>query len=320
MADALLGSTVQVLVEKAINMASEQIGLFVGFKNNLEKLMYGLTLIKPVLHDAEEKQVTQEFVKRWLEKLEAVAFDAGNLLDDINYEMIRRRVEIQNQMNKKVCFFFFSLSSPIAFRCNLMANKIQQINMDLNRINEGAMNFSLQSQIGARDVPALSPPSGEGFVKNSEIDSVTIDTSFIGRGDDVSAIVTQLTATSSNETLSVLPLVGMGGIGKTTLARKVFNELKIDIHFDKKNMGLCCFAYCTIYSKDFQMERSQLIRLWMAEGFLHSNQRNNMRMEEVGNMYFMILLDSNLFQDAEKDDYGNVLNCKMHDLVHDMVQ
>ncbi|XP_027114093.1 putative disease resistance protein RGA3 [Coffea eugenioides] len=512
MADALLGSSVQVLVEKAINSASEQIGLFVGFKNDLEKLKYGLTLIQPVLHDAEEKQVTQEFMKRWLEKLEAVAFDAGNLLDDINYEMIRRRVEIQNQMNKKVCFFFFSLSSPIAFRCNLMANKIQQINMDLNRINEEAIDFSLQSQIGARDVPALSPPSGEGFVKNREIDSVTIDTSFIGRGDDVSAIVTQLTATSNNESLSVLPIVGMGGIGKTTLARKVFNELKIDIHFDKTiwvcvsddfnvnrlfdlileswqvqkpgvegreaklkqlkklldgkkfllvldgvwnekptlwneflgalkgtspsmgswilltrkqpvanitrissppcalkqllddkcwlilreiafgawellnelqdigfkiaqrcrglpwaacvlggmllNEGIDewqnleiglqslggdensdvakilklsfdrlpypslkkCFAYCTIFSKDFQMERSQLIRLWMAEGFLHSNQRNNMRMEEVGNMYFTILLDSNLFQDAEKDDYGNVLNCKMHDLVHDMVQ
>ncbi|XP_027088671.1 putative disease resistance protein RGA4 [Coffea arabica] len=81
-----------------------------------------------------------------------------------------------------------------------------------------------------------------------------------------------------------------------------------------------CFAYCSIFPKDFQMERNQLIQLWVAEGFLHSNQRNNMCMEEVGNMYFTILLDSNLFQDAMKDEYGNVLNCKMHDLVHDMVQ
>ncbi|XP_027165941.1 putative disease resistance RPP13-like protein 1 [Coffea eugenioides] len=43
-------------------------------------------------------------------------------------------------------------------------------------------------------------------------------------------------------------------------------------------------------------------------------------MEEVGNRYFTILLDSNLFQDAKKDAYGNVLYCKMHDLVHDMAQ
>ncbi|CDP15452.1 unnamed protein product [Coffea canephora] len=45
-----------------------------------------------------------------------------------------------------------------------------------------------------------------------------------------------------------------------------------------------------------------------------------MCMEEVGNWYFTILLDRNLFQDAKRDAYGNVLNCKMHDLVHDMAQ
>ncbi|XP_027169440.1 putative disease resistance protein RGA3 [Coffea eugenioides] len=79
-----------------------------------------------------------------------------------------------------------------------------------------------------------------------------------------------------------------------------------------------CFAYCSIFPKDFQMERNRLIQLWAAEGFLHSNPGNNMCMEDVGNMHFTILLDSNLFQDAENDGYGNVLNCKMHDLVHDI--
>ncbi|XP_071939517.1 putative disease resistance protein RGA3 [Coffea arabica] len=513
MADALLGSAVQVLVEKAINLASEQIGQFVGFKKDLEKLKDTLTLIQAVLRDAEKEQVTKEIVKRWLENLERVAFDAENVLDDFTYEMIRREVEIQNQMKREVCLFF-SLSNPIAFRCK-MACKIQKINMDLKSIHEQATKLGLlQSQNGARDAPALSPPSGGAFIKNRETDSVTVDASFVGRDNDVSAIVTQLTATNNNETISVLPIVGMGGIGKTTLARKVFNDRKIEKHFDKriwvcvsqdfianglfgmilqslqgqepeaknrearvkqlkalldgkkyllvlddvwnkesmlwndflgslkgtsqamgswilvttreqqvvditrisfpqgyslkqlsddqcwhilkenafgagevpdglKDIGLkivqrCrglplatsvlggmlrnkepdewqklesglqilgggensnvneilklsfdhlshpslkkCFAYCSIFPKDFQMERNQLIQLWAAEGFLHSNPTDDMHMEEVGNRYFTILLDSNIFQEAGKDDYGNVLNCKMHDLVHDMVQ
>ncbi|XP_071938763.1 putative disease resistance protein RGA3 isoform X2 [Coffea arabica] len=469
MADAVLGSTTQVLVQTAINSASEQIGQFVGFKKDLQKLKDTLTEIQAFLSDAEKKQVTENFVKLWLENLERVAFDAENLLDDFNYEMIRRKVQIRNQMKRK---------------------------------NE------------ARDAPAISSPGGEAFMKNRETDSVTVDVSFVGRDGDVSAIVTQLTATNNNETISVLPIVGMGGIGKTTLARKVINDPKIEKHFEKR-MWVCvsedfnsnrlfgmilqslqgrepeakdrdarvkqlkalldgkkcllvlddvwnkesmlwndflgsmkgtnqamgswillttreqqvvditrisssqgyslkqlsddqcwrilkenafcgrevqdglqdiglkiaqrcgglplaasvlggmlrikgtdewqklesrlqilgggenryikeilklsfdhlpypslkkCFAYCSIFPKDFQMERNQLIQLWAAEGFLHPNPRDKMGMEEVGNDYFTILLESNLFQDAEEDDYGNVLNCKMHDLVHDMVQ
>ncbi|CDP15453.1 unnamed protein product [Coffea canephora] len=227
--DALLGCTIEVLVEKAINLASEQIGQFVGFKKDLEKLQDTLKLIQAVRSHAEKEQVTKEFVKRWLENLERVAFDAENLLDDINYEMIRRKVKIQNQMKKKVCLFF-SLSNPIAFRCR-MAKKIQKINMDLISINEQATKLGL---LRSQTAPALSPPSGAGFIKNKETDSAAIGVSFVGRDNDVSAIVTQLTTTNKNETISVLPIVGMGGIGKTTLARKVFNDSNIEKYFDKR--------------------------------------------------------------------------------------
>mgnify|MGYP004713914765 CR=1 FL=1 len=140
-------------------MASEQIRQFVDFKKDLEKLKNTLKLIQAVLCDAEKEQVTKELVKRWLENLERVAFDAGNLLDDFNYEMIRRKVEIQNQMKRKVCLFF-SLSNPIAFRCR-MAKKIQKINMDLISINEQRTILCLlRSQTEARDAPAISSPGG----------------------------------------------------------------------------------------------------------------------------------------------------------------
>ena len=42
-----------------------------------------------------------------------------------------------------------------------------------------------------------------------------------------------------------------------------------------------------------------------------------MGMEEIGDMYFNILLATSVFQNAREDACGNIISCKMHDLVHD---
>ncbi|XP_027107192.1 putative disease resistance protein RGA3 isoform X3 [Coffea arabica] len=101
MADAFLGATIQFLEGKVITLASQQISLSLAFKRDLPKLKKTLTKIQAVFRDAEQKKVTLEYAKLWLKELEDVAFDADNLLDDLNYEMILRKVEIQKQVKRK---------------------------------------------------------------------------------------------------------------------------------------------------------------------------------------------------------------------------
>ncbi|XP_071939280.1 putative disease resistance protein RGA4 [Coffea arabica] len=164
MADALLSATVQVALETAINLASVHISSIPGIKNDFEKLKDTLTVILDVLRDAEERQVTEEATRLWLEELERVAFDAENFLDDFNFEVNRRRIEIQNQTKRKVCFFFFSRFNSIAFR-RKMAKQIREINVKFERIHEEACRFGLRPL--ARIERALSP-------QNRETDYVTI--------------------------------------------------------------------------------------------------------------------------------------------------
>ncbi|CDP20895.1 unnamed protein product [Coffea canephora] len=76
-----------------------------------------------------------------------------------------------------------------------------------------------------------------------------------------------------------------------------------------------CFAYCSIFPEDAEMEGDMLIELWMAEGFLHAGLENK-TMEEIGEYYLEILLQSSLLEEIR---YGGRRRCyKMHDMVHEV--
>uniref|UniRef100_A0A6N2MJB9 Uncharacterized protein n=1 Tax=Salix viminalis TaxID=40686 RepID=A0A6N2MJB9_SALVM len=70
--------------------------------------------------------------------------------------------------------------------------------------------------------------------------SLVDESSVCGRHDEKKIIITMLLAESSQEArdMDVISLVGLGGIGKTTLAQLAFNDAKVTAHFEKK-MWVC---------------------------------------------------------------------------------
>ncbi|XP_038901555.1 putative disease resistance protein RGA3 [Benincasa hispida] len=98
----------------------------------------------------------------------------------------------------------------------------------------------------------------------------------------------------------------------------IFSILKLSVDRLPSSSLKQCFAYCSIFPKDFWFTKQELIRMWIAQGFLQPQEGRNTTMENVGDVYFRILLSRCLFQDVVKDEQGIITNCKMHDLVHDI--
>ncbi|XP_015160486.1 disease resistance protein RGA2-like [Solanum tuberosum] len=75
-----------------------------------------------------------------------------------------------------------------------------------------------------------------------------------------------------------------------------------------------CFAYCAVLPKDTEMEKENLISLWMAHGFLLS--KGNLELEVVGNEVWNELYLRSFFQEIEVKSGKTYF--KMHDLIHDL--
>ncbi|KAG4396079.1 hypothetical protein GLYMA_19G109267v4 [Glycine max] len=77
-----------------------------------------------------------------------------------------------------------------------------------------------------------------------------------------------------------------------------------------------CFAYCAIFPKDDRIEKEHLIELWMANGFISSNED----VEDVGDGVWRELYWRSFFQDLDSDEFDKVTSFKMHDLIHGLAQ
>nr|GLL30471.1 putative disease resistance RPP13-like protein 1 [Ipomoea trifida] len=86
-----------------------------------------------------------------------------------------------------------------------------------------------------------------------------------------------------------------------------------------------CFSYCAVFPKDYKIHVDELIRIWMAQGYLTTTKNgrsDHNQMEQKGREVFGNLAMRSLFQDFEKHrrDSNIIISCKMHDIVHDFAE
>ncbi|KDP26033.1 hypothetical protein JCGZ_21066 [Jatropha curcas] len=76
-----------------------------------------------------------------------------------------------------------------------------------------------------------------------------------------------------------------------------------------------CFAYCSLFPKNYVLYSFELIQFWMAYGLLESPDEDE-ELKENGLRFVKELWSRSFLQDIE--DHGFFFSCKMHDLVHDL--
>ncbi|XP_050229820.1 disease resistance protein RGA2-like [Mercurialis annua] len=236
MAESLLLNLAQSVLEKLASLALEEIFLAWGFASDLQQINKLLKTITAVLLDAELHQSRNLRIQVWLEDLKFVLYDIEDVVDEFDCETLRRQVvKAAGNTSRKVSRFFSS-SNSLAFRFR-MAHKLRIIRERVAQIVKLKSDFGLTEGVNDRQVNRRERKSTYSFV-----DVATV----IGRDDDKKKILDHLLNHVDVENVSILPIVGIGGLGKTTLAKLVYNDERVKSHFEMK--------VWTCISDDFDLE------------------------------------------------------------------
>ncbi|XP_045813824.1 putative disease resistance protein RGA3 [Trifolium pratense] len=213
-------AVIEIVLGSLSSLAQKEIGLFLGFDQEFEKISSLLTTIKATLEDAEEKQFTDKAIQNWLQKLK----DAAHVLDDILDECATKALELKYKGFKHGLSFLSSLNPKhVAFRYKV-AKKMKSIRERLDQIAEERSKFHL---------PETARERRTGVPDWRQTTSTITQPQVYGRDEDVEKIADFLVGPAADsDGLSVYPIVGLGGLGKTTLAQSIFNHDRVVKHFE----------------------------------------------------------------------------------------
>ncbi|KAK3417368.1 hypothetical protein EUGRSUZ_H03114 [Eucalyptus grandis] len=229
LATDILKSLATEMVKPGGSFASQKIMLLCCAKDELQSLKGTVQTIQALLLDAEKKQWHNNQVKLWLTRLKDVLYDIQDLLDDVATEDLRQKVTLGNKMLKAVCIFF-SKSNQLAHRLKV-ANEIQELRKRLDLIkNDRQFHFDEHRE------------ESMAIVRGRKPENLSPDREIIGREEDKENIKRLLFDSSSSQSVSFVAIVGKGGIGKTALARLVYNDGEVKEHFGPHKMWWVCVS------------------------------------------------------------------------------
>ncbi|VAI68527.1 unnamed protein product [Triticum turgidum subsp. durum] len=222
MTESLLLPLVRCVAGKAADALVETVSRMCGLDGDRRTLERHLLAVECKLANAEERSETNGYVKSWMKELKSIAYEANDVLDDFRYEALRRQSKIGKSTTRKV-LGYITRHSPLLFRFE-MSRKLKNVLKKINKLVKEMNTFDLESSVRKeRQHPWRQT--------HSKLDDTK---EIFGRDEDKKVVVKLLLNQQDQRNVQVLPIFGMGGLGKTTLAKMVYNDQQIQEHFQLK--------------------------------------------------------------------------------------
>ncbi|KAL7619171.1 hypothetical protein Lser_V15G03628 [Lactuca serriola] len=232
MAEIAVTAVITVLCEKLLSGDLMKLARSEEIDSQLNKWKKTLPLIQAVLGDASQKHITDRAVRLWVNDLQELAYDIDDVLDDLATEALRRKLNQEAHASTststgKVLKFFPNCCTNFTPRNFMygrkMSSKLDEITAKLRDLVDHKNDLGLNVNVERSNIRE----------RQLEQTSLVDESKIMGREGDKEALMGKLLGNEGcDQNVSIVSIVGMGGIGKTTLAKLLYNEEKVKDHFE----------------------------------------------------------------------------------------